>query len=77
MKRSTYYRGVPGKKYGIWNSVAKCFQFGICEDTPMLAVARLYQKLGDDAKKWRFEPRMLPNDGKEDDNHGVLEIQSD
>lgn len=65
MKRSTYYRGVPGKKYGIWNSVAKCFQFGICEDTPMLAVARLYQKLGDDAKKWRFEPRMLPEPVKE------------
>lgn len=60
MKRRTYYRGVPGKKYGIWNAVAKRFQFGICEDTPMLAEARLYQKLGDDAKKWRFEPRMLP-----------------
>ena len=60
MKKSTYYRGVPGKKYGIWNCVAKKFQFGICEDTPMLAEARLYQKLGEDAKKWRFEPRMLP-----------------
>ena len=64
MKRNTYYRGVPGKKYGIWNTVAKKFQFGICEDTPMLAVARLYQKLGDDAKKWRFEPRMLPEPPK-------------
>lgn len=63
MKRSTYYRGVPGKKYGIWNSVAKKFQFGICEETPMLAEARLYQKLGDNAKKWRFEPRMLPDAG--------------
>lgn len=60
MKRSAYYRGVPGRKYGIWNSVAKCFQFNICEDTPMLAEARLYQKIGDDARKYRFEPRMLP-----------------
>lgn len=60
MKRGVYYRGVQGKKYGIWNSMRKCFQFGICEDTPMLAVARLYQKLGDDAKKYRFEPRELP-----------------
>lgn len=60
MKRGVYYRGVQGKKYGIWNSVRKCFQFNICEDTPMLAVARLYQKLGDDAKKYRFEPRELP-----------------
>lgn len=64
MKRSTYYRGTPGRKYGIWNSNAKQFQFGICEDTPMLAMARLYQKLGDDAKKWRFEPRVLPEEKK-------------
>ena len=63
MNRSVYQMGVPGKKYGIWNTVTKCFQFGICEDTPMLAVARLHQKIGDDAKKWRFEPRQLP--GKE------------
>jgi len=65
MKRETYYRGAPGKKYGIWNTVAKCFQFGICEDTPMLAEARLHQKIGDDAKKWRFEPRMLPEPPKD------------
>lgn len=60
MKREIYQKGVPGKKYGIWNVSAKCWQFGICEDTPMLAEARLYQKIGDDAKKWRFEPRELP-----------------
>lgn len=60
MKRSTYYHGIPGKKFGIYNTSAKEFQFGICEDTPMLAVARLFQKIGDDANKWRFEPRMLP-----------------
>ena len=64
MKRSVYYRGQQGIKYGIWNSVSKQFQFGICEDTPMLAEARLYQKIGDDAKKWRFEPRPLPKDYK-------------
>lgn len=64
MKRNVYYRGTPGKKYGIWNVTQKCFQFNICEDTPMLAEARLYQKIGDDARKWRFEPRMLP-DSKE------------
>ena len=26
----------------------------------LLAVARLYQKIGDDARQWRFEPRQLP-----------------
>lgn len=61
MATDTYYRGVPGKKYGIWNDVTKEFQFGISEDTPMLAMARLHQKLGADAKKWRFQPRMLPD----------------
>ena len=61
MKRDVYYRGVPGKKYGIWNDVTKQFQFGICEDTPMLAEARLFQKIGDNARKYRFQPRMLPD----------------
>ena len=61
MKREDYYRGKPGKKYGIWNAMKKEFQFGICEDTPMLAMARLHQKIGDDARKYRFEPRMLPD----------------
>ena len=61
MKRDVYYRGKPGKKFGIWNDVKKEFQFGICEDTPMLAEARLFQKLGDDARKYRFQPRMLPD----------------
>ena len=60
MKRNTYYRGIPGRKFGIWNAATKEFQCGICEDTPMLAEARLFQKIGDDARKWRFEPRMLP-----------------
>lgn len=26
----------------------------------MLAEARLYQLIGDDARKYRFEPRILP-----------------
>ena len=56
MRRETYQRGISGIKWGIWNCQKKCFQF----DIPMLAVARLYQKIGDDAKKWRFEPRQLP-----------------
>lgn len=62
MKRDVFYRGTPGVKYGIWNASRKCWQFGICEDTPMLAEARLFQKIGDDARKWRFEPRPLPKE---------------
>ena len=41
MKRGEYYRGRNGRKYGIWNTAKKCFQFGIAEDTPMLAEASL------------------------------------
>lgn len=60
MKKQEYQHGKPNTKYGMYNTSAKCFQFGISEDTPMLAVARLYQKIGEDARKWRFEPRPLP-----------------
>lgn len=59
MKSSTYYMGNGHSKYGIWNKSKKQFQFGICEDTPMLAEARLFQKIGEDAKKWRFEVREV------------------
>lgn len=60
MRREVYHRGLAGKKWGIWNLVMKEWQFGICEDTPMLAEARLFQKIGDDARKCRFEPKILP-----------------
>lgn len=60
MNKQEYQHGKPDTKYGIYNTQVKCFQFGISEDTPMLAVARLHQKIGEDAKKWRFEPRPLP-----------------
>lgn len=66
MTRAEYHCGKKGRKYGIWNSWAKKFQFGIAEDSPMLAVARLYYKIGDDASKWRFEARLLPEPPKED-----------
>ena len=59
MKRETYYHGA-GMKWGIYNTVAKEFQFGICEDSPMLAEARLFFKIGDSARKYRFEARSLP-----------------
>lgn len=61
MKPATYQRGIPGVKWGIYNTQAKCFQFNICEDSPMLAEARLFYKIGEDARKWRFEVRRLPN----------------
>jgi hypothetical protein len=60
ISRIEMMHGKNGRKYGIWNDCAKQFQFGIAEDSPILAEARLIYKIGDDAKKWRFEPRILP-----------------
>ena len=60
MKRGEYYRGRNGRKYGIWNTVKKCFQFGIAEDTPMLAESRLFYMIGDDALKCRFTAKAIP-----------------
>ena len=59
MRRSVYIHGIPNKKWGIWNRERKQFQFDICEDTPMLAEARLFQIIGEDARKWKFEVKML------------------
>lgn len=60
MDRIEHMKGRKDAKYGIWNSKAKEWQFNICEDTPMLAIARLHQIIGDDAKKYRFEAKRLP-----------------
>lgn len=66
MKSGEFYYGHAGRKYGIWNTARKCWQFGICEDTPMLAQARLFAKIGKDANKWRFEARALPKNAAMD-----------
>ena len=60
MKYSTYQYGIRGIKWGIWDEKEGRFVFDICEDTPMLANARLHQKIGDDAKKWRYGIKRLP-----------------
>ena len=59
MRRSVYIRGIPNRKWRIWNKERKQFQFDIREDTPMLAEARLFQIIGEDARKWKFEAKML------------------
>lgn len=54
MTQEEYYNGRPGRKYGIWNAVEGKWQFGICEKTPALAMAKLHKRIGDDAYRWRF-----------------------
>lgn len=48
------------KFFGIWNTVTKEFQFGICETSPRKAINKLFNKIGKDAYKWRFEIKKLP-----------------
>ena len=64
-KKEEWQRGRSGCKYGIWNQVKKEFQFGIREDTPMLAEARLIQYIGEDARKYRFEIKRFRKRGNE------------
>lgn len=59
MKTKTYYHGDGTSKWGIYNTYSKEFQFGICEDTPCLAEKKLFKKIGNDARKWRFEVKQL------------------
>ena len=63
MNRVEYYRGSNGCKYGIWSNATKKFVFGIKEDTPMLAEARLFQKIGDDARKYKFQVKRREDNG--------------
>ena len=45
--------------YGVYNTIKKEFQFGICEPSKRKASKKLFQKIGADAYKWRFEIREL------------------
>ena len=42
------------KHYGIWNTYKKEFQFGIDEPSKSKALKKLFSKIGNDARKWRF-----------------------
>ena len=54
------------KLYGIYNTRAKAFQFGIKEPSKKKAMQKLFEKIGNDARKWRFEVRELPTGGRDD-----------
>lgn len=48
-----------GKTYGIYNRCAKEFQFGIKEPSKRKAIKRLFGKIGNDARKYRFVVREI------------------
>lgn len=45
--------------YGIWNSITKEFQFGICEKSKTKAFKKLFSKIGMDAYRYRFQTKKL------------------
>ena len=50
-------------RYGIYNTMKKEFQFGINESSKSRAYNKLFEKIGNDARKWRFEARPLQSEG--------------
>lgn len=47
-------------RYMIWNDVRKCYQFpSIMETTEKGAEKCLFNKIGNDARKWRFEIKAV------------------
>lgn len=47
-------------RYMIWNNLQKCFQFpSICETTEKGAQTLLFKKIGNDARKYRFEIKKV------------------
>ncbi len=54
------------KTYGVWNSIKEEFQFGIRESSPSKAQKALFDRIGRDSYKWRFEIREI-----KDDDHRV------
>lgn len=48
--------------YGIYNSMAKRFQFGIDECSEKRANRKLFDMIGYDSYKWRFEAKRLPKE---------------
>jgi hypothetical protein len=56
------YKGGRDVSYGIWNSVTKEFVFGIIERTAGDAEERLFARIGNNARKWRFEARQIPGE---------------
>lgn len=53
------------KRYGIWNTCKKEFQFGISEPSKSKALKALFDKIGNDAYKWRFRVKLIPNEKSE------------
>ena len=50
------------KRFGVYNVCSKQFQFGISKPTKKMALDALFEKIGNDAYKWRFEIKEIKPD---------------
>ena len=60
MNKKIWMQGIEGSMWGVWDFRSKSFCFDISEETPMLANARLCQRVGSEAKADYFNIRQLP-----------------
>ncbi len=60
-----YFKEQQHRHYGIWNNMAKEFQFGICETTAEKARAKLFKKIGYNSYKYRFEVKEIKEGNNE------------
>lgn len=45
--------------FGVWSGVTKKFVFGIQEPSKTKAWKALFARIGDDARKWRFQVKPI------------------
>ena len=65
------------KRYGVWNTKKKEFQFGICEPSKTKARKKLFEKIGKDAYKYRFQIKELKLGNPKAEKLLIIEIGCD
>ena len=65
------------KRYGVWNTKKKEFQFGICEPSKTKARKKLFEKIGKDAYKYRFQIKELKLGNPKHEKLLTIEIGGD
>lgn len=65
------------KRYGVWNINKKEFQFSICEPSKIKARKKLFEKIGKDAYKYRFQIKELKLGNPKAEKLLNIEIEGD
>lgn len=65
------------KHYGVWNTKKKEFQFSICETSKTKARKKLFEKIGKDDYKYRFQIKELKLGNPKAEKLLIIEIGGD